>query len=87
MLTDDNPYQERFHALLEKIRGEVNGLRKRIGELEEENRELREELDNREHRDPDIFAALDETERMAMHHQVLGLISKIDEHLDEEGGE
>lgn len=83
MLTDETPYQERFHELLDEIRGEVEGLRNRIDELQEENGRLREKLEAKK-REDDMFSGLDDTERMALHHQVLGLVSKIDQHLDEE---
>lgn len=83
MLTDETPYQERFHELLNEIRGEVEGLRNRIDDLQEKNGKLREKLEEKE-QEADMFSGLDDTERMALHHQVLGLISKIDQHLDEE---
>lgn len=84
MLTDENPYQERFHELLDEIREEVNGLRNRVQDLQQENEQLRNKIEEAEHNPPDVFSEMDETERMALHHQVLGLISKIDEHLEEE---
>ncbi len=83
MLTDETPYQERFHELLNEIRGEVEGLRNRIDDLQEKNGRLRKKLEEKE-QEADMFSGLDDTERMALHHQVLGLISKIDQHLDEE---
>lgn len=85
MLTNDSPYHERFHELLEKIRDEVDSLKDQISELKKENSQLREKLEEIQDGQTDIFSAMTESERLALRHQVLGLITKIDEHLEEDG--
>lgn len=83
MLNNESPYQNRFHELLEQIRGEVDELKDHINELEKENSDLREKIEEIQDGQTDIFSAMAESERLAMRHQVLGLISKIDDHLEE----
>lgn len=83
MINSNHPYQERFNALLDEIRDEVTGLRKQISTLEKDNSQLREKLEEIQDGQTDIFAAITETERIALRHQVIGLISKIDDHLGE----
>lgn len=83
MINSNHPYQERFNALLDEIRDEVTGLRKQISTLEKENSQLREKLEEIQDGQTDIFDAITETERIALRHQVIGLISKIDDHLGE----
>ena len=85
MLTSDTPYEQRFRELLEQIRGEVNELKDEINELEKENRNLRDKIQEIQDGQTDIFSAMAESERLAFRHQVLGLISKIDDHLEENG--
>lgn len=85
MLNNDSPYHERFHELLDQIRGEVDSLKDQISELKKENNRLREKLEEIQDGQTDIFSAMTESERLALRHQVLGLISKIDEHLEEDG--
>ena len=83
MLTDNSPYTKEFRRLLENIRAEVDGLRQTIDELEEENQQLRTKLRKIEKGQEDIFSDTSESERLAIRHQVLGLISKIDNHLED----
>lgn len=83
VLPNENPYQDRFYKLLDRIRSEVNTLRDKIGELEEENHQLKEKLRKIEE-SPDIFSAKTEAERLALRQKVMGLINKIDHHLKEE---
>ncbi|MDX1638945.1 MAG: hypothetical protein R3281_13310 [Balneolaceae bacterium] len=83
VLTDDSPYHQHFTELLDTIRDEVDQLKSRITELEEENEQLREKIREIQDGQTDIFSAMAESERLALRHQVLGLISKIDEHLEE----
>lgn len=85
MLNNDSPYHERFHELLDQIRGEVDSLNDQISELKKENNRLREKLEEIQDGQTDIFSAMTESERLALRHQVLGLISKIDDHLEEDG--
>jgi len=83
VLTDNSPYTKEFRRLLENIRAEVDGLRQTIDELEEENEQLRTKLRKIEKGQEDIFSDTSESERLAIRHQVLGLISKIDNHLED----
>lgn len=83
MLTNDSPYHQKFNELLKQIRGEINHLKDQIDELEQENRQLRKKIEEIQEGQTDIYSAMAESERLALRHQVLGLISKIDEHLEE----
>ncbi|MDR8392532.1 hypothetical protein NC796_15360 [Aliifodinibius sp. S!AR15-10] len=85
MLTNDSPYHQQFNKLLNQIRGEVDQLKDQIKELEKENNRLREKIEEIQDGQTDIFSAMAESERLALRHQVLGLISKIDDHLEENG--
>ena len=85
MLTSDSPYHNRFNELLDQIRGEIGDLKDQIDELEKENKRLREKIEEIQDGQTDIFSAMAESERLALRHQVLGLISKIDDHLGENG--
>ena len=82
MLTDNSPYTKEFQRLLENIRTEVNGLRQTIDELEKENGRLKTKIRKIEKGQADVFSGSSESERLAIRHQVLGLISKIDNHLE-----
>jgi len=82
VLTDNSPYTKEFQRLLENIRSEVNGLRQTIDELEKENGRLKTKIRKIEKGQADIFSDSSESERLAIRHQVLGLISKIDNHLE-----
>ncbi|MFH5833583.1 hypothetical protein [Halalkalibaculum sp. DA384] len=84
MLTNDSPYHQKFHQLLDQIRGEVEHLQDQVAELEQENQRLREKIEEIQEGQTDIFSAMAESERLALRHQVLGLISKIDDHLEEQ---
>ncbi len=84
MLTNESPYHERFHELLDHIRDEVTDLHQQITELKKENEQLRSKLEEIQEGQTDIFSAMTESERLALRHQVLGLISKIDHHLEDE---
>lgn len=83
MLTDDSPYKKEFNRLISEIRKEVISLREEIDELEKENSKLKSKLRKIEQGQADIFSDVSESERLAIRHQVLGLISKIDNHLEE----
>ncbi|MCW9706458.1 hypothetical protein [Fodinibius salsisoli] len=83
MLTDDSPHTKEFRRLLQRIRKEVQSLKSQIADLEKENSQLRTELRKIEKGQTDIFSEVSESERLAIRHQVLGLISKIDNHLED----
>lgn len=83
MLTDDSPHTKEFQRLLQRIRKEVQSLKNEIADLEEENSQLKSELREIEKGQTDIFSEVSESERLAIRHQVLGLISKIDNHLED----
>jgi len=83
VLTDNSPYTKEFQRLLENIRTEVNGLRQTVEELERENKQLKSKLRKIEKGQEDVFSNASESERLAIRHQVLGLISKIDNHLED----
>lgn len=82
MQLENSSHNKRFQQLLSEIADEISGLKKDLDNLEKENRRLRVELKETEATHADVFSELEETERMAMKHQIKGLISKIDEHLD-----
>ena len=78
----DNSHSKQFEQLLAEIEGEIVSLKKDLSNLEKENKRLRVELKEVKASHADVFSELEETERMAMKHQIKGLISKIDEHLN-----
>lgn len=84
MLSNDSPYHEQFKSLLNQIRDEFDQLKDENKELKKENDQLKSKLEEIQDGQTDIFSAMTESERMALRHQVLGLISKIDSHLGEE---
>lgn len=78
----DNIQKETFFKLLEQIKTQANHLKRKNRELAKENNRLRSKL-NEVHKDQtDIFSSITESERIAMKHQVNGLIQKIDKHLE-----
>lgn len=83
MLSNDSPHNEHFHQLLDQVRDEVNSLKSQIKDLKKENSQLKDKIKEIQEGQTDIYSAISETERMALRHQVLGLISKIDEHLED----
>ncbi len=79
----DDIQKETFFKLLDQIRTQLGLLKKKNRELSRENQRLRSKL-NEVHKDQtDIFSSISESERIAMRHQVNGLIKKIDKYLDE----
>lgn len=84
MLSNDSPYHQQFHTLLDQVRDEVDSLKDQIKNLKKENTQLKDQIKEIKEGQTDIFSAMTETERMALRHQVMGLISKIDSHLEEE---
>lgn len=84
MLSNESPHSERFHQLLDQVRQEVDSLKNEVKDLKKENSQLKDQLKEIQDGQTDIYSAISETERMSLRHQVLGLISKIDEHLEEQ---
>lgn len=84
MLSQNIPHSQRFQELLGEISQEVDALKKQVEELEKRNARLKAELEETREREADVFSSVKETERMALKHQIKGLISKIDEHLEEQ---
>lgn len=83
LLSNDSPHNEQFHQLLDQVRDEVNSLKSQLKDLKKENSQLKDKIKEIQEGQTDIYSAISETERMALRHQVLGLISKIDEHLED----
>lgn len=69
--------------MLDQIGEEVNSLNEQIKELKQENSQLRTKLEEIQNGQADIYSAISESERLSLRHQVLGLISKIDDHLED----
>ena len=84
MLSNESPYHEEFNNLLDQIRDEVDSLKQEIEDLKKERSELKSKLEEIQDGQTDIFSAMTESERMALRHQILGLITKIDSHLEED---
>ncbi|MBN2731975.1 MAG: hypothetical protein JXR26_06075 [Balneolaceae bacterium] len=84
MLSNDNPHSKQFQALLGKIKQEVDNLKAQVSELRDKNHQLKAELEENKKKEADIFSSVKETDRMALKHQIKGLISKIDEHLEDQ---
>lgn len=82
LLSNESPHSEHFNNLLDQVRDEVNTLKSQIKELKKENTQLRDQIKKIQDGQTDIYSAISDTERMALRHQVLGLISKIDAHLE-----
>lgn len=76
-------HKETFKHLLEQIRVQVHQLKKRNRDLSKENQRLRSKLNEVHKTQTDIFSNISESERIAMKHQVNGLIEKIDRQLNE----
>ena len=83
MVIYDNTHTKEFQRLLSEIRSEVESLKGQVNKLESENSKLKSKLRKIEKGQADIFSDTSESERLAIRHQVLGLISKIDNHLEE----
>ncbi len=83
MLSNESPYHEQFRELLDQIGDEVGSLKEQIKELKKENNQLRSKLEEIQDGQTDIYSAISESERLSLRHQVLGLISKIDDHLED----
>lgn len=75
--------KETFLNLLEQIRTKIQTLQKQNKELNRENLKLKAKLDEIQKDQTDIFSSISESERIAMRHQVNGLIEKLEKHLGE----
>ncbi len=78
-----NIQKETFDKLLNQIRTQVTHFKKTNKELRRENDLLRNKMSDMQKNQSDIFSSIGESERIAMRHQVNGLIEKIDKYLDE----
>jgi cell division protein FtsB len=78
-----NIQKETFEKLLNQIRTQVLYYKKSNKELKRENDLLRAKMSDMQKNQSDIFSSIGESERIAMKHQVNGLIEKIDKYLDE----
>lgn len=83
MLSNESSYHKQFHDLLDQIGQEVQSLNEQIIELKKENTRLKTKLEELQEGQTDIYSAISDSERLALRHQVIGLISKIDDHLEE----
>jgi cell division septum initiation protein DivIVA len=79
----DEIQKENFFKLLDQVRSHVDQLKKKNRELNRENTRLRSKLNEVHKEQTDIFSTISESERMAMRHQVSGLIEKIDKYLED----
>lgn len=77
-----NPLHERFNQLLRQIQFEIDQLKKENQSLIEENESLKSKLEETNNRSEDVFSTLGEPEKIALRHQIDGLIAKIDQHLE-----
>jgi DNA anti-recombination protein RmuC len=81
-VNEPNPLYERFNQLLRQIQQEVDQLKKKNQSLIEENEQLKAKLENSGSQPEDVFDTLGEPEKIALRHQIDGLIAKIDQHLE-----
>ncbi|MCH2449464.1 MAG: hypothetical protein MK198_04895 [Gracilimonas sp.] len=72
---------DKFRRLLDEVGTEVDSLKQEIRELKRDNAKLKAKLEEEHEKQTDIFAAISESERLALRQHVQGLISKIDHHL------
>ncbi len=75
--------KETFQKLLDQIRTQVQRLKKQNKDLNRENLKLKSKLNELQKDQADIFSNISESERIAMRHQVAGLIEKIDKYLED----
>lgn len=73
---------ERFKELLGIVTDEVETLKQEIRELKKENSKLLTKIEDLRGKQTDIFSAISESERLALRQHVQGLITKIDNHLN-----
>ncbi len=83
MNVKEQPYNETFETRLEQIQREFRKLRQKNEILAKENVRLRSELDQLKQGNSIPEDQFSETGRIAMRQQIIGLIEKIDQYLDE----
>ncbi|HKJ34812.1 MAG TPA: hypothetical protein VKA34_23505 [Balneolales bacterium] len=79
----ESPYYSDFDSLLVQINREFKKLRQKIMTLQEENAILKKELSRLKNAHQSGLDDRSESERIALRHQINGLISKIDHYLDD----
>ena len=75
-------HTERFKELLEEVYNEVDLLKKQLKEAKREQHYLIKKLEEERGKQTDIFSAISDSERLAMHQKITSLIHKIDRHLE-----
>lgn len=83
-LSQENPQSNQFHQLLGEIKQEVDGLKSKINQLEREKKRLDTELRKMQKKENDPFSLMENKDRMVLKHQIQGLITRIDNHLNNE---
>lgn len=73
---------EQFYLLLGQLRKQILQLKNENRELLEENKQLKEKAEQQKDNREEVFSVLGESERIALRHQIDGLIAKIDRHLE-----
>lgn len=73
---------EQFYLLLGQLRKQIVQLKNENRDLRVENQQLRDEAEKQKNNREEVFSVLGESERIALRHQIDGLIAKIDRHLD-----
>lgn len=73
---------EQFYLLLGQLRKQIVQLKKENRELRAENEQLQERAGQQQDNREEVFSVLGESERIALRHQIDGLIAKIDRHLE-----
>jgi len=73
---------EHFYLLLAQLRKQITQLKRDNQHLRQENTKLIAQKEKNEQNKADRFSVLGESERIALRHQVEGLIAKIDKHLE-----
>lgn len=74
--------KDTFKKFLEQVRQHVAFLKKQNKDLKRENLRLKDKLEGIQKKQGDIFSEINESERIAMRHQVKNLINKINQHID-----
>jgi len=78
----DQSYYKNFESLLTQIDREHRKLQQKIMTLQEENSVLRQELNRLKNVQQEGLEQLSDSDRHALRHQILGMISKIDQYLE-----
>lgn len=69
--------------MLKSIRTDIEQLKRANSKLRRENDRLKEELEQSISEEQDIFSSIGEAEKIALKHQIDGLITKIDNRLND----